>query len=308
MAPSIVDAQVHAWTPQHDPEYPWNPAHVPHGFFETEKTPDRAEQVLADMDEAGVDAAILVVPTLYLWDNSYAVDSARKTPDRLAVVARIDWKAPEPKRRLAELMSEPTVIGIRLAKRDDPGAWEPDGEFGPMLAAAEKLGVPVAGITGTLTLSAWAAVARRHPDLTLIVDHLGLEAPPTTVPVPGPAPFERLGHLLALAEHPNVYVKMTATAALSNEPYPFCDIWEPIGRVVAEFGADRVMWGSDYNRTSSLHSYREATAYLAEVDTIDEAAKQTLYGGTVRTVYGWPPPADDGHEATAGQSLRERSS
>jgi L-fuconolactonase len=303
---TIVDAQVHAWTPQHDPEYPWNPEHKAHGFFETEKTPDRAEQVIADMDEAGVDAALLVVPTLYLWDNSYATDSARRYPGRLAVVARIDWKAPEPVRRLEELMADPTVVGIRLAKRDDPGAWAADGEFGPMLSAAEELDVPVAGITGTLTLSAWGDVARRHPDLRLIVDHLGLEAPPTTVPVPGPAPFERLPHLLALAEHPNVYVKMTATPALSNEPFPFRDIWPAIATVVSEFGADRVMWGSDYNRTSSLHTYSEAVRYLAEADVFDDATKATLYAGTARRVYGWPSSSvESGPLAT---SAKERTS
>jgi L-fuconolactonase len=285
----VTDAQVHTWTPRNDPNYPWNPQHEPRGFFETELAPDSVEKVIRDMDEAGVDAAIVVAPTFYGGDNSYAIDSARRYPDRLAVVARIDWKIPDAKSRLQELMSESTVIGIRLSKRDDPEAWGPDGEFEPMLAAAEETGTPVSGITGTSSLFAWGDVARRHPALRLIVDHLGLEAPPTTVPEPGPEPFRLLPNLLALAEHPNIYVKMTASPALSNVAYPFRDIWRPIASVVSAFGANRVMWGSDYNRTSGMHTYREARSYLAEIDLFDDATKEALYGQTLCEAYGWTP-------------------
>lgn len=285
----IVDAQVHTWTPRDDPGYPWNPKHEPRGFFDTQLTPDPVEKVIDDMDSAGVDAAILVVPTLYGFDNSYAIDSARRYRDRLAVVARIDWKTPDPVPRLRELMTESTVIGIRLSKRGDAPAWGPTGEFEPMLAAAEELGVPVCGITGTDCLYTWGGVAERHPELRLIVDHLGLEAPPTTRPDPGPQPFKLLGSLLELASHPNVFVKLTASAALSNEPFPFRDIWEPVSRVVNEFGADRVMWGSDYNRTQTLHSYEEAVEYLAFMEMFDAATRKALYASTVSNTYRWWP-------------------
>jgi L-fuconolactonase len=284
----IVDAQVHTWLPQDDPKYPWAHGHKPHGWFENEKTPDSIEQVIADMDEAGVGHAIAAALTLYGADNSYLIDSARKYPDRVAAVARVDWKSPRQKQRLETLMSEPAVIGIRLAKRDDPDAWEADGEFGPMLAAAEELGVPVCGIPGKNTLFAWGRVAKRHPALRLIVDHLGLEAPPHTVPEPGPEPFKELPNLLALAEYPNLYVKMTASAALSNEPYPFRDIWPYVGKVVSEFGAERVMWGSDYNRVSPLHTYKQAIDWVQEADVFDDKTREQVYSGTVRAVYGWP--------------------
>ena len=295
----VIDAQVHTWTPRDDADYPWNPQHQPHGFFDTQLSPDPVEKVIADMDSAGVDAAILVVPTLYGFDNSYAIDSARRFPDRLRVVARIDWKAPDPVRRLRELMTEPTVIGIRLSKRNDAAAWGAEGEFEPVLAAAEQLDVPVCGITGTDCLYAWGGVAERHPGLRLIVDHVGLEAPPTTRPDPGPEPFKLLGNLLDLASHPNIYVKLTATAALSNEPFPFPDIQEPVRRIVDVFGPDRVMWGSDYNRTQTLHSYREAVDYVSLIESFDAATRQALYASTLSNVYRWLPKGVAAHRANS---------
>jgi hypothetical protein len=48
------------------------------------------------------------------------------------------------------------------------------------------------------------------------------------------------------------------------------------------------MWGSDYTRTAGLHSYWDGTHYLHEVDGLDAAALEQVYGATLRRVYGWP--------------------
>jgi L-fuconolactonase len=293
----VIDAQFHAWSSRSDPRYPWDPSFALSDVAESEPV----EKVLTDMDAARVDAGILTGVTIYGTDNSYAIDSARTHRDRLAVVARIDWKAPEPKRRLAELMSEPCVIGIRLTTVNDPKPWETDGAFDPMLTAAEELGVPVAVMTGSASIVVLDDVARRHPDLRFAIDHLGLDQPPAVIPEAGPEPFRHLPDLLGLAQHPNVNVKLTAVPTLSHQSYPFRDVWEPIARVVDAFGPERVMWGSDYNRASRLHTYREAVDYLGEIDLLDEGSKRALYAGTVRSVFGWPPVKPDHDRGRADQ-------
>jgi L-fuconolactonase len=285
-ASEIIDAQVHTWSSRDDPLYPWDPAFGPSALPETEPV----GKVIADMDRVGVDAAIVTAPSFYGSDNSYAIDAARAHPERLAVVAYPNWNSSDPLRELRELMKEPTVIGIRLTTMGDAGPWGADGVYASTLAAAEELGVPVAVFLGSpAILGVLDQVARRHPELRVVVDHLGLDAPPYVVPDPGPEPFRPLPDLLRLAEHPNVFVKLTAVPALSKEPYPFRDVWEPIAKVVSTFGAKRVMWGTDYNRTAPLHTYREAVDYLAEVDLLDETAKETIYSRTVRAVFDWPP-------------------
>ena len=297
----IVDAQIHTWSWRDDPAYPWDPSFPPVGFIHPDAAPDNVDKVIADMDGAGVDAAILVVPHVYGSDNAYAIDAAHAHPDRLAVVARVDWRSAEPRRRLAELLSDDVVVGLRLTKHKAPELWQADGEFEPMLAAAEQLDVPVMVYPGGDFLSVLSGVARRHPDLRLVIDHLGLEPPSLSSAPPVPGPFKQLPNLLGLAEHPNIFVKMTAAPALSSESYPFRDIWEPVARVVSAFGVERVMWGSDYNRTSRLHSYREAVAYLGEMDRFDEATRRGLYAESARMVYAWPRPT----EARGGQALDE---
>ena len=281
----LVDAQVHAWSRSDDPRYPWDP-----DFDIGPLAPEEpVDQVIEDMNGVGVDAAILAGPSMYASDNSYGIDAARRYPDRLALVARPDYLSPDHKERLAELYAEPTVIGIRMGARNNAAPFAADGVFEPMFAAAEELGVPVCTFLGSNTIWALDDVAQRHPDLKIVVDHLSLDAPPWLIPEPGPAPFERLPDLLALAKHANVYPKLTAIPALSNEPYPFRDIWDPVLRVVDAFGAERVMWGTDYNRTSLLHTYQEAVDYLKEIDSLDDATRETLYSRSVRLVFDWPP-------------------
>lgn len=282
----LVDAQVHTWLAKDDSGYPWDPA-APMGFFETELDPDPVESVVAAMDRVGVDAAVLVVPRHYGWDNSYALDSARRYPDRFRVVGRIDPVAPDHRERLDALMADPMMIGIRVPAKSEVNVWAPDGAFEPMLAAAEELGVVWSGAPGPPRLARWADVARRHPDLRLLVDHLGLEPVPHTVPVPGPRPFQFLPDLLALSDFANVHVKLTGAPALSRERYPFRDIWDPVRQIISAFGPDRVMWGSDCQRTQTLHSYEEGAGYLSEIDGLDAETTRKLYGETLRSVYGW---------------------
>jgi L-fuconolactonase len=74
---------------------------------------------------------------------------------------------------------------------------------------------------------------------------------------------------------------------MSRESYPFRDIWPAVQRVVETYGADRVMWGSDYTRTAGLHSYWDATRYLREVPGLAESELRKIYGATLRRVFNW---------------------
>ena len=58
----IVDAQVHIWA-NSTPERPWPPRHPAHRAQDFSAT-----ELLAEMDAAGVDAAILVPPS---WEGEY---------------------------------------------------------------------------------------------------------------------------------------------------------------------------------------------------------------------------------------------
>ena len=105
----IVDAQVHIWGPN-TPERPWPP-----GRGEPQKPyPVTKEIVLAAMDEAGVNRAVLIPPS---WEGDYndlVLEAARLHPDRFAAMGRLSIERPESRSLVAGWKSQPGMLGIRL--------------------------------------------------------------------------------------------------------------------------------------------------------------------------------------------------
>ena len=66
--------------------------------------------------------------------------------------------------------------------------------------------------------TAWPPILARHPELRLLVSHLGL--PPAVEQAPtAPTARQELGSVLALAKFPGVRVKLSGFYALTNEHY-----------------------------------------------------------------------------------------
>src|SRR5271167_844589 len=86
----IADGQVHIWKPN-TPERPWSPCFVPAHC----KEPLSKEGLLAEMDAAGVDRALLIVPPWEGYCNELPLEAARAHPDRLAVMGRLTIECPE---------------------------------------------------------------------------------------------------------------------------------------------------------------------------------------------------------------------
>jgi len=85
---TIVDGQVHLWT-ANGPDYPWTPGAKPQL-----PEPFTVERVVPLMDEAGV-ARVVIVPPGLNDVNTYALEAARRYPDRFAVMGRIPLEDPK---------------------------------------------------------------------------------------------------------------------------------------------------------------------------------------------------------------------
>jgi L-fuconolactonase len=128
------------------------------------------------------------------------------------------------------------------------------------------------------------AVAQAYPELQLVVDHFGLRQPPLMDA--DPEPFGALPQLLELSELPNVAVKFSGAPTLTNEPYPFDDLWPHLNEVVEAFGPERLMWASDYQRVTN-HTYAEALAFVCDTSELSESDKEWILGKTAREILRW---------------------
>jgi predicted TIM-barrel fold metal-dependent hydrolase len=245
--------------------------------------PLSAEKLLGWMDEAGVDAAILVPPSLEGDRNDLSVAAAQKYPKRFGVMGRIDLAKPSAREAIKTWRDEKGMLGVRLTfHRPDSRPLLTDGTADWFWPAAEKAGVPVM-VHAPERLPKLAEIAERHPGLTLIVDHMGFAR--ETRDGEAPAGAERM---TALARLPNVFVKVSALPCFSSEPWPFKKLNAPLKRVIDAFGPKRSFWGTDLSRILETCTYRQAvTHFTEELDFLSPADLEWIMGRGLRETLRW---------------------
>ena len=274
----IIDSQVHIWA-ENTPERPWvkgmeGRAHLPE--------PLGAEKLLLWMDEAGVDAAVLVPPSLEGDRNDLSLAAAQKYPDRFAVMGRIAIDQPVPD-KLATWKQQPGMLGVRLTfHRPDTRPQLTDGTADWFWPAAEAHDVPVM-VHAPERLPEIGAIAKRHPKLRIIIDHMGFAR--ETMDQEAIAAAERVA---ALAQYPNVSVKVSALPCYSTEPYPFRNLDAPLRRIIGAFGPPRSFWGSDLSRMLGHCSYLQAVTHFTEaLDFLSADDLDWIMGRGLEQCLGW---------------------
>lgn len=135
----------------------------------------------------------------------------------------------------------------------------------------------------------------------MIVDHFGVTQ---SMAAPPPDRWAALPDLLSMAKYPNVYVKLCGTPILSQEEYPYHDIWPHIHQILHAFGPERCLWASDMTRQrwgtetppgpggfpprSDWKPYADALYYLLHTHEISHSDKEWLFNGTIKRALNWP--------------------
>ena len=226
----IVDTHVHPISDDRQ-RYPLAPGRLEAEDWDT-RTHLTGPALRVLMDQAGVDGAVLVSAyTAYAYDNSYAADAALEAPGRFVGACRIDPLLPDAPETLRYWVEQRGVCGVRL------GTAEPGVD--PTCAAAQALGIPVAFQVKRSEIQQVQAVARRFPDLPVILDHL---AHPLVADGP---PYRAAAAFFGLAETPNLYLKFSSlnlreAAEGDSTPRAFMET------LVDRFGPSRLTWGSDF--------------------------------------------------------------
>lgn len=286
----IIDAQIHGPVPGLE----WDEKQKEQrGIWEVELAREA-------MDAVGVDIAISVCS-----DNFIEVGHERY-PGRFPGVHTFMHNRDDHVEEVRRIAAHPAMIAGRALIGDAAkGVMRPEffeGKFEPIYATAEEVGLPIFNSThgGCAHI---AGVAEAHPNLTLIVDHIGVAQHP--VSPPETMSWGPLDDLIGLAKYPNVYVKLCGAPLLSDETYPYADVWPFLDRVFEAYGFDRVMWGSDYTRPRSANlpkgdrprrrgiTYAENLNFILHSDHLSYQEKSMVLGGAARKLFNLPPISQD---------------
>ena len=133
----------------------------------------------------------------------------------------------------------------------------------------------------------FARIAERHPQLTLIIDHMGLNSSsrPNRITENIPAAIDQA---VALAKYPNVSIKLSGAVGNSLEPYPFRDMTVYVQRLFDAYGPQRCHWATDVTNSLAKASYRQrVTHFTEELSFLSESDKDWVMGRAILARLNW---------------------
>ncbi|CAB3795577.1 amidohydrolase family protein [Paraburkholderia fynbosensis] len=255
-------------------------AHVSPHWYEP------VEALLIQMNEHGVDMAILT-QMIGQTDNRYQQDCVKRYPGRLSSVAWIDVDAPDVAITVEKLARE-GVSGIRLR----PSSCLPGGRLPQAWRAVQETGLPVSCVGSAEAFNApgFVELVAKLAGTTIVLEHLGGSSAPVTTD-------EQLAirrQVFDLAAYPNVMLKLPGLGELMpRDPKtwqsgrPFGDATSPLVReAVTAFGANRLMWGSDFPVVSSREGYGNALKLTRiALDELPDEDLSAIFGTNARRVF-----------------------
>ena len=243
-APPVVDTHMHVWANDAS-RFPY--AH-PYVAPDTGLRGDGSvETLIADMDRHGCTHCVLVQVIHHGWDNRYVAACVRRYPRRLRAHGLIDPTDPKVADRLEYWMKEHGLHGMRFSaiyyRNGGHGgdSWLDAPETHELWRRAASLGAVFNFFIHCDQLPRLARMVEAHPDVPVVVDHLGQVELGQEDPEPD---FRRL---IDIARYESVRVKVSELTSVSaSGVYPFEDAWPYVKRVHEAFGPDRLLWGTGY--------------------------------------------------------------
>ncbi len=247
----------------------------------SQERPNTVQALVQAMDDAGVaKAAIVHSSTTYGFDNSYVVDGCNQYKDRLVAVGSVDMLADDVPAVITSWVDQ-GLAGLRIftggsTKDFDPSELDNPKSFKAWEMLAE-LNLPMCIQTGPSGLPYVRMLAEKFPGVNIILDHLGR---PDVLDGP---PYANAASLFALADLPNIYLKLT--------PRIFGDVEKDQASaatffplVVDAFGAQRMAWGSNFPTSPGTLKEILATAQKGLACLSDED-RLWIFGKTAQTLY-----------------------
>jgi predicted TIM-barrel fold metal-dependent hydrolase len=243
--------------------------------------PVTIEKLIAAMDTAGVDkAAIVQASTCYGHDNAYIADAVAAHPRRFTGVFSVDVFAADAPERMRYWRGK-ALTGLRLftfgSTMSEQADWLDDPKSYPAWSCAGELGLPICLQMSAKAIPQARSMAERFPDVRIVFDHCARPALDD-----GP-PYGAAASLFSLARLPNIFLKLTPrifTEARRGKATPATFF----NKLVAEFGAERLAWGSNYPSSEGtlpalLATARESLASLSHAD------RNWIFARTAQTLY-----------------------
>lgn len=227
----------------------------------------------------GVVGGVLVQAAPSAAETTFLLHQAETADDVLGVVGWADLSAPDAAREVERLAREPKLKGLRPMLQDivDPD-WILAQALAPALAAMAAHDLVFDALIKPVHLPRILELARRQPELRIVIDHA---AKPD---IAGGQWDDWARGMERLARETGAWCKLSGLWTEAGPGAPGAVLERHARHVLDVFGAERVVWGSDWPVLELAGDYR-AWFELAW-NLVDARARPAVFGGNARRVYG----------------------
>ncbi len=273
----IIDTHVHVWAldATHQP--------APDARIRPPSGPCPVEWLVADMEAFGIDHCVLIQSSAFGWDNTYMVECLERYPGLFKAIGLVDPLGASNADDLRSWMTR-GLSGFRLHP-----LYYPDDQCWVDAPAHDALWNAAAETGAILQFHLWprhavplARMIARHPNVRVIVDHLGK---PDVTEAP---PYPSFQPVLDLARFPLVWVKIGDYQIASKQAFPWRDTIPFVAALREAFGPDRMIWGTGYAGTARLVPLEQALRYVREeLPCLSRSDVERILDATPRALFGF---------------------
>ena len=266
----LVDTHTHAWGPD-TAELPWHAPELPPGW----SGPYTHDDLLKNMDDVGVDEALLLPTTIYGRDeraNEYTIRALEAHPQRLWGIGVLEYFASESvlRERTRRLLAHDRMLGIRFhacfeygetpGEMDRSADWIAEDALDPLYDELGNHDASVFVLAKPEQYEMLDSLAAAYPDVQFVLEHMGW---PDETTAPDEPPWTDIQRL---ATHDNVLVKVSAVAGIADDDWPYDDAAGYVTQLLSWFGPERLVLGSDYPWLDETATYEQAISWPEQAD------------------------------------------
>ncbi len=273
-----IDAHHHYWHPARG-DYGWMPADDP--ILSRPYSPADLAPALQATD---VTRTVLVQAAPSVEETEYLLGIADSTPHVAAVVGWIDFEDTSQITTLERLARHPKFVGVRPMIQDIPDTdWmlRPDVQWA--YEALSDLDLTFDCLGFPRHQENFLTLLQRYPNLRAVLDH----CLKPQLRDPSAAHFDAwAAGMTRLAEGTGAFCKLSGIVTEADDMPAEALLKRYTDHVIAVFGPERVMWGSDWPVARLRCEYADWHA-MAERLTVHltQDARARIFGGTAAAFY-----------------------
>lgn len=274
----IIDSHQHLWTPGRG-DHDWMPKGDP--VLDRVYVPRDLAPILK---ANGVDATVIVQAAATVYETEYMLGLADGSDFIKGVVGWVDFEKPADLAHLARLKGHPKFKGVRPMIQDIPDPdWmlRDDVQWG--FQALVDLDLTFDALGFPRHLANFLTILKRYPEMRVVLDHC--LKPEIRNHSPESFRFWADG-MSRLADQTGACVKFSALITEAKPDWTVEVLAPYVEHIFAAFGAERIMWGSDWPVCRLRAEYEGWMAAAKELTRgLDAMASARVWGGTAVEFY-----------------------